>query len=214
MKQIQLHLYHSYIDAVSDRTFREFLKGISKLMRQIQSEEMFRLVESFELGDSEMQSLRDRLKGKIKEAPTYYLKHAKKGSLELLAIVGAGLLIALVGVVGELGLKPAKLRKVQTKIAQYVKKERSEKLPELIENKVMDGDSPLAMFEVSDVETEKKSKHVRLNLTLETNYMFRRRKLTIQDEKQVIADIREARVKLANQIGLRRRRKLRESEDG
>ncbi|EGS7961791.1 hypothetical protein I4S89_003666, partial [Vibrio cholerae] len=71
MKNIKFKIYHPTLDLVSDRTLRSILKKFSTLLREIQYQEVFFLINHSNITKSEKQSLQDRLKGPLNHIDAY-----------------------------------------------------------------------------------------------------------------------------------------------
>lgn len=101
MKNITFEIYHPHLDIVSDRTLRSILKKFSKLLREIQHQEVFYLINSSDISPSEKQSLRDRLNAPLKHIDAYYVRRIEKGSILIESALTAGALWLLVNTLGE-----------------------------------------------------------------------------------------------------------------
>jgi hypothetical protein len=100
MNNVTLQLYHPTLNLLSDRTFRELLKKLSALTREIQAQEVLHLVRTSDLPSNLQQSLRDKLKPKLSHLTAYYVEDVKRGSLELVVsvtLVGIWLLQTTLG---------------------------------------------------------------------------------------------------------------------
>lgn len=100
MNNVLLQLYHPGLNVVSDRTFRELLKKLSALAREIQAQEVLHLIRSSELPGNLQQSLRDKLRPQLSHIPAYYVEDVSRGSVTIaisLTAVGIWLLQTTVG---------------------------------------------------------------------------------------------------------------------
>lgn len=134
MKRILIKFRYEQIEAVSDRTAREALKSLSKLCRQAQMREVDEILRHTRLTRREKQSLKDRLRQNFEAAPVYYLKHAKKGSLEIVALLGAALIWGLQNTLGETVKEAWKQTAVHKNIIDWVKNKRSDEATKLIKD--------------------------------------------------------------------------------
>ncbi|MGE6284300.1 hypothetical protein [Aeromonas taiwanensis] len=101
MKNIKFKIYHPTLDPVSDRTFRSILKKFSTLLREIQYQEVFFLINHSNITKSEKQSLQDRLKGPLNHIDAYYIERIEKGSIIIEAALTATGLWLLKNTIGE-----------------------------------------------------------------------------------------------------------------
>ncbi|PYC67448.1 hypothetical protein C9J69_18200 [Vibrio cholerae] len=101
MKNIKFKIYHPTLDLVSDRTLRSILKKFSTLLREIQYQEAFFLINHSNITKSEKQSLQDRLKGPLNHIDAYYIEHIEKGSIIIEAALTAIGLWLLKNTIGE-----------------------------------------------------------------------------------------------------------------
>ncbi|WP_233009521.1 hypothetical protein [Rheinheimera faecalis] len=83
MNNVNFVFYHPHLDPISDRTLRALLKKISTILREIQYQEVFHLINISDISPSEKQSMRDRVKGPINHIDAYYLQKLEKGSIEI-----------------------------------------------------------------------------------------------------------------------------------
>jgi hypothetical protein len=100
MNNVNFVFYHPHLDLISDRTLRSLLKKISTILREIQYQEVYYLINNSDISPSEKQSMRDRLKGPLNHIDAYYLQKLEKGSIELtisLTAVGIWLLQQTIG---------------------------------------------------------------------------------------------------------------------
>jgi hypothetical protein len=100
LPDIHLNIIHNEIRNISDRTLQMLLKGLSKVLRLAQREEIDYLINIFEATEGQKQSLRDRMHKKITSAASYDLLRLEKGSIELviaLTAVGVWLLQTTLG---------------------------------------------------------------------------------------------------------------------
>ncbi|MGR7921569.1 hypothetical protein ACU6RQ_10730 [Zobellella denitrificans] len=100
MKNITFEIYHPNLDTVSDRTLRSILKKMSSLLREIQYQEVFYLINHSSLSPSEKQSLRDRLRGPLNHIDAYYVQKIERGSILIegaLTAIGLWLLKNTIG---------------------------------------------------------------------------------------------------------------------
>ncbi|WP_217511817.1 hypothetical protein [Vibrio metschnikovii] len=101
MKNIKFKIYHPTLDLVSDRTLRSILKKFSTLLREIQYQEVFFLINHSNITKSEKQSLQDRLKGPLNHIDAYYIERIEKGSIIIEAALTATGLWLLKNTIGE-----------------------------------------------------------------------------------------------------------------
>lgn len=101
MKNIKFKIYHPTLDLVSDRTLRSILKKFSTLLREIQYQEVFFLINHSNITKSEKQSLQDRLKGPLNHIDAYYIERIEKGSIIIEAALTATGLWFLKNTIGE-----------------------------------------------------------------------------------------------------------------
>lgn len=100
MNNVNFVFYHPHLVHISDRTLRSLLKKISTILKEIQYQEVFYLINTSDISPSEKQSMKDRVKGPLNHIDAYYLQKLEKGSIELtisLTAVGIWLLQQTIG---------------------------------------------------------------------------------------------------------------------
>jgi hypothetical protein len=122
MKNITFEIYHPDLDIVSDRTLRSILKKFSSLLREIQYQEVFHLINSSELTPSEKQSLRDRLKGPLNHIDAYYVERIEKGSILIVGALTATGLWILKNTIGESIKEAWKQSEMHSNLVEYLSK--------------------------------------------------------------------------------------------
>ena len=128
MKDVYLRFYHPSIKALSDKTFRNFLKDISKAVREAHVSEVITLIETSELPLNEMQSLRDRLRHQLETDQCYYIESFKKGSIEFTIAASAVSIWLLQTTIGE-SVKEAYMQsRMHKRIVKYLQRGKRDKL--------------------------------------------------------------------------------------
>lgn len=124
MNNLRIVLYHPTLDLVSDRTFRELLKKLSSLSREIQAQEALFLINSSFLEPSEKQSIRDRIRPDLDHIPAYYVEKIQKGSLEVTISMTAFAIWLLQATVGKSIEEAWKRTKFHQWLIDYLSSER------------------------------------------------------------------------------------------
>lgn len=120
MKDLKIVLYHPQLAFISDRSFRSLLKKLSSVVREFQHQEIQYLVDSFEISDSQKQSLNDKMKHSFSHIEAYYFEKYERGSIELAISVTAVGIWLLQITIGE-SIKVAYLRsELHHRILEYL----------------------------------------------------------------------------------------------
>ncbi|MCL1122014.1 hypothetical protein N7V09_14225 [Shewanella seohaensis] len=98
------------------------MKKFSKLLREIQYQEVFYLINSSDLSPPEKQSLRDRLKAPLNHIDAYYVRRIEKGSILIESALTASALWLLVNTLGESIKEAWKLSEFHHRLVDYLSK--------------------------------------------------------------------------------------------
>jgi len=158
MPEVYIRLYHPDIKVLSDRTFRYFLRDISKIIREAHVNEVITLINTSDLNLKEKQSLRDRLRHQLEEDPCYYVEGFKKGSIELVIAASAVSIWLLQQTIGESVKEAYTQSLLHKRIVKFLKSgERDNALSKRIaENFQQKG--RLATFSIVAVKVEAQTK--------------------------------------------------------
>lgn len=109
---------------ISDRTARSILKDLSKAIRRAQAAEVEYFILSAGLSQQQIQSIRDRMRRPLQEAPAYYLEDLHAGSLWGKITISGFALWLLSATVGETVKDAWKETQIHNAIIEYVQGSR------------------------------------------------------------------------------------------
>ncbi len=92
MKSVKLKFYHPDFDLLSDRSVRQFLKKVGTEVRDAQLSQARDFVLSLDLEYRYQQSILDRLTNASESVPAYFVERIRRGSLEAVFIISAGVI--------------------------------------------------------------------------------------------------------------------------
>lgn len=149
---IAIIIYHPDLGILSDRTFRQLLKKISKACRKVLSNEIREILHELDLSDRERQSLNDQVKNKLKHSETYYVEQLSRNSTEItIVLTGLGYFL-LANTIGETIKDAWRESNAYQKLKDLLLKDwRVNTTPKIIENQ-FSGES-LAPFFIGDFNT-------------------------------------------------------------
>jgi hypothetical protein len=177
MKNITFEIYHPDLDIVSDRTLRSILKKFSSLLREIQYQEVFHLVNSSDLTPSEKQSLRDRLKGPLNHIDAYYVKRIEKGSILIEGALTAIGLWLLKTTIGESVKEAWKQSEMHSNLVEYLTKSKDrEEVIDRCVDRVFDAWN-FDGFTIESIEKEKvgeNAQDLKIRVNLNTDPMLKK----------------------------------------
>lgn len=101
MSTITILIRYQDISFVSDRTARETIKRLSKIVRRAQAAEILYLLDRLPLSLDEKQSVRDKAITYMADAPMLQIESAQRGSWKIVATLGAFGLWFLSNTLGE-----------------------------------------------------------------------------------------------------------------
>jgi predicted butyrate kinase (DUF1464 family) len=128
VKQLLLEVVHDDVAYVSDRSLRELLKRLSKILRRVELHEIRDIILDSGMDDREIRALMSAMEREIETLPAYYLRKIEKGSLVANFAIGAAAVAALAGTIfKDLVTDVIKQSKFYKKLIEYVSGERSEK---------------------------------------------------------------------------------------
>lgn len=183
MKPILVEIEYPQIATLSDRTVREVIKNLSKMVRRAQFRELEMLLRFAELDRRQSQSIKDRIRNEIQSVPVLYLHYIEKGSLVAEFALGAAFIWLLQSTFGETIKEAWKQSLVHEKIVDWVKNLRPAKMYEAIENECSSGQLLSGRAEFADVtfRETKSSFHIKINVV-------RIERAEITQDRQIDAD--------------------------
>ncbi|WP_175429709.1 hypothetical protein [Azospirillum argentinense] len=191
MKKVLIVLVHDNIEYVSDRSLREFLKSLSKIVRRVQLSEAIDFIKGTDLDGSAIQSLTDLLTNESQVIPTYYLKHIKEGSLEAEFAAAAAFLGVLAGKLLEKAVTDiATQNKFYIKLLNYLKSERGKNFSSKLKQE-LSGANLGGRFIAHNISITETPKSFIVNVEVETSLEFEDKLPQKMDELQIIALLEE-----------------------
>lgn len=174
MKNITFEIYHPDLDIVSDRTLRSILKKFSSLLREIQYQEVFYLINSSDLTAPQKQSLRDRLKGPLNHIDAYYVERIEKGSILIVGALTATGLWLLKNTIGESIKEAWKQSEMHSNLVDYLSKPkvRDEVVDRCID-RVFDAWN-FEGFIIENIEKEKVGEDLKVRVNLNTDPILKK----------------------------------------
>lgn len=187
MKNITFEIYHPDLNIVSDRTLRGLLKKLSSLLREIQYQEVFYLINNSSISPSEKQSLRDKLKGPLHHIDAYYFERIEKGSILIGGTLTAVGLWLLKNTIGESVKEAWKQSEMHQNLVDYLSKpkERKEVLDRNID-KVIDA-WDFESFLIENIEKSENEDNLTVRINLTTDPMLK--KHVKENIKQIDTDL-------------------------
>jgi hypothetical protein len=133
MQTLLIKAVHPDIEFVSDRTLRDFLKRLSKVVRKAQIDEVKHLINDDRLSNRAQAAALNYLKNDFETLPVYYLERIERGSWETLVTVTADILGELaIKVIEKITVNAAVKNALFRKFEKYLTDDRPETLGEAI----------------------------------------------------------------------------------
>jgi hypothetical protein len=174
-KKIMIVVVHDDIKYVSDRSLREFLKKLSKIVRRVQFDEARKIVESESLTTEQIDSIMDHMQNEVQSVPMYYLQKIEKGSFLADLAVGASALVVLGKVIEKVVTDVATKNKFYLRMIDYLKGQRSVEFPLALQREIGGQNLGGRFFVENTSITETKSRvilHVEIGTPLEFEDKF------------------------------------------
>jgi hypothetical protein len=156
MRNLTVTIYHPAMSTLSDRTFRELLKEVSRRLNRIHKQEANYLIDSFQIADPQRQSLRDRIEGELPTIANYYIDKVERSSLTLILMFTGLAYYVLQNTIGKSVEEAWKQSEAHRQIVEYLSTDlRERRVKELINQQFPEG-GRITRFRIVDVSFKKK----------------------------------------------------------